>query len=97
MTPARHSGWFRFDPADPIYNEHFPGRPVVPGTLIMEAFMTAVEQTGFKVTRLNRFRFKTFVTPGSYPYELLIGPDAIRCRLRHKERDVATGKIFYDR
>ena len=30
----RYSGTFVFDPRDPVFDEHFPGNPVVPGSLI---------------------------------------------------------------
>ncbi len=33
------SGLFFFDPLDKIYKDHFPGTPVVPGSIIISAFV----------------------------------------------------------
>lgn len=96
MIPIRHTGWFHFDPEDPIYRDHFPGRPVVPGTLITAAFLKAVEHLGLKALALRRFRFKAFVPPGTYIYELVIAEDTIRCVLMQENREMATGKIRYE-
>ncbi|MBZ2173481.1 hypothetical protein [Nitratidesulfovibrio sp. SRB-5] len=36
--PTVRSGVFRFDPAHPLFVDHFPGAPVVPGSCIVQAF-----------------------------------------------------------
>ena len=96
MTLEQHKGWFHFDPKDPIYAEHFPGHAVVPGSLIIQAFLKTVKQMGFTVTSLARFRFKSFISPGPYPFELEITPGTIRCCLRHEGQTVAEGKVHHD-
>ncbi|MBU4420644.1 MAG: hypothetical protein KKH84_06520, partial [Proteobacteria bacterium] len=40
-------GTFYFDPSDRIYAEHFPGNPVVPGSLIIHAFLKALKEEEF--------------------------------------------------
>lgn len=92
---GRHIGRLYFDPDDPIYADHFPGAPVVPGTLIIDAFLTRVGQMGIAATGLKRFRFKAFARPGVYVYELEITEGAIQCRLLHEGRETAVGTILY--
>ena len=38
-APEVKEGIFHFDPDDPIYRDHFPGYPVVPGSLVVQAFL----------------------------------------------------------
>ncbi|MEM5786205.1 MAG: hypothetical protein AAGU11_02730 [Syntrophobacteraceae bacterium] len=87
-------GSFFFDPDDPIYAEHFPGNPVVPGSMIIEAFMLAAFSTGQAPARAVRdFRFKRFVSPGEYRYRLEAAGTDLRCRLFDGDTVVATGVI----
>ena len=68
------TGYFYFDPEDPIYRDHFPGSPVVPGSLVIHAFMEATGRpTGVEAERTaTRFRFKQFIQPGKYADRLLL-------------------------
>ena len=93
--PQQH-GHFFFDPADPIYRDHFPGRPVVPGSLIVNAFMTALDGVhGQSAWELRRFRFKRFVAPGRYAYQIeYIADGQHRCRLFDGQAVVATGTLI---
>ena len=95
MTPIHQKGHFYFDSQDPIYRDHFPGRPVVPGSLIMEAFLKIVEQKKIEPTAIGRFRFKRFVLPGTYAYEMVISTGMIDCTLLQTEETFAAGKILY--
>lgn len=85
MRPQPHpespvEGFFRFDPEAPLYREHFPGNPVVPGTLIIHAFLELLEPTGPWQPR--RFRFLRFVPPGEYRYTVEpVEPGRVRCCL----------------
>ena len=76
-------GTFYFDPSDKIYADHFPGKPVVPGSLIIYAFLKALKEEGFNKTQytIEDFRFKEFVSPGEYPFKIEIDQDKIKCRL----------------
>jgi 3-hydroxyacyl-[acyl-carrier-protein] dehydratase len=95
MTPIHQKGLFYFDPNDPIYQDHFPGCPVVPGSLIVEAFLKIVAQQKIEPTAIKRFRFKRFVIPGTYAYQMVIATGMIDCTLLQKEETFATGKILY--
>jgi len=80
---ALFSGAFSFDPADPIYAEHFPGFPVVPGSVVISAFLQAGQAAapGMKGVEVQNFKFRTFITPGGYAYRLERRGDDLQCRL----------------
>jgi 3-hydroxyacyl-[acyl-carrier-protein] dehydratase len=89
-------GHFCFDPQDPIYADHFPGRPVVPGSLILEAFLTAARPVmkGPGGCTLENFRFRRFLTPGRYAFRLECQSDgSLLCTLRDQGRVVVTGTL----
>jgi 3-hydroxymyristoyl/3-hydroxydecanoyl-(acyl carrier protein) dehydratase len=63
------------DPEDPIFSGHFPGRPILPGVLMIEAtaqtaavMMAAATTQGTVgntlLASVNRFKFFKPVTPG---------------------------------
>jgi 3-hydroxyacyl-[acyl-carrier-protein] dehydratase len=97
MTPIDRKGNFFFDPKDPIYRDHFPGQPVVPGSLIIDAFLKILEQEEIRPMAIKRFRFKTFISPGSYTYRLVTNAGIIDCCLLHNGQKLAIGKILYER
>ena len=76
-------GKFYFDPRDSIYDDHFPGNPVVPGSIIVSAFLVAGKEAGFleESWRIENFRFKGFVSPGEYTYIIERHPNDMKCRL----------------
>lgn len=89
-------GYFFFDPQDPIYADHVPGNPVVPGSLIIHAFMTAVTtiSTALMPRGIKNFRFKCFLSPGSYAYHIQKKTDGIiACTLLDDQTVVVTGSI----
>ena len=97
------NGTFFFDPEDTIYTDHFPQNPVVPGSLIVYAFMTAGSQPGDAQGRcmVENFRFRQFIAPGEYAYLIRIqNGDALErrmtCELFYKEKAVVTGILRYE-
>jgi 3-hydroxyacyl-[acyl-carrier-protein] dehydratase len=102
MNELKKQGTFFFDPEDPIYGDHFPGNPIVPGSLIVYAFMTVCRQDQpFTLYAVEEFRFRQFIPPGEYAYEILgveAGPNKrqIACRLFHDDKPVVTGKLQYE-
>src|SRR5512147_2593048 len=82
-APNGLEGFFKFDPEDPIYAEHFPGAPVVPGSVIIQAFMLAAGKMfgGRKARTIRDFKFRKFVTPGEYRYRLEISESGLKCSL----------------
>ncbi len=87
------SGEISFDPADRIYAEHFPGRPVVPGSLIMQGFINLAREAGFSPRALRRWRFVRFVEPGSYRYLIEASENRLSCQLLAEDEVLTTGVI----
>ena len=83
-----------FDPGDGIYRDHFPGRPVVPGSLIVHGFMEIAARLGHpgQGGRLSRLRFRRFISPGHYCCETLREADALFFKLFDGPTLVASGR-----
>jgi len=82
-------GIIHFDPSDGIYTDHFPGYPVVPGSLIIQAFLNLAGP----VREIEEFRFQTFVVPESYGYRMEHQGDRWDCRLLKDGQIMAKGKL----
>ena len=95
MPAETLNGKFFFDPADPVYEQHFPGSPVVPGSLIIKAFLRAVSEQGYDNGEviLKNFRFKEFVRPGTYDYQLQFSGNRIYCSLKSTNLEHVFGVI----
>ncbi len=91
------SGTFLFDPTDKIYLEHFPGNPVVPGSLIIDAFVKALINNNIIILNdytLNNFRFRKFISPGEYTFHITEAASFFSCKLLNGEKTVVTGEIL---
>ena len=91
------SGKFFFDPGEVIYADHFPGNPVVPGSVIIHAFHLAVHKhmgVDAGLMSVQGFRFRRFIAPGPYPYTLSRKEDVVACRLSDRGRTVVTGNFL---
>jgi 3-hydroxyacyl-[acyl-carrier-protein] dehydratase len=90
-------GTFFFDPGDAVYADHFPGNPVVPGSLVVHAFITAAEKNGIDTSgcRLENFRFRRFVAPGEYGARIRRSASGKRmvCELVSDGRVLAAGVL----
>lgn len=91
-------GTWRFSGEHPLFDEHFPGAPRVPGTLVIEAMRAGAEALfpGWRVLGVKRFRFRHFIEPGAYDYAFTPQLDAaaIRCVLLSGERRMAEGTLL---
>ncbi|HOV85582.1 MAG TPA: hypothetical protein PLM79_04420 [Syntrophobacteraceae bacterium] len=95
MKEEIRTGSLRFDPTDPIYAEHFPDRPVVPGSLVVGAFLEIAEGMGFlgSEVAVENFRFREFVVPGLYDYRVEARGDTLRCFLSSGDKKLVTGSL----
>lgn len=70
----RTSGTLFVDPEHLVFQEHFPGAPVVPGSLICgrlkDILDTWLVGSGLAANRLDKFVFRRFMGPGQYSYTL---------------------------
>lgn len=78
-----HEGTFLFPASHPLFADHFEGAPVVPGSLLLRAF---VEEAGvvwpdFATQGATGFRFRHFVTPGRHPFHMERTGATVRCTL----------------
>ncbi|MEA2059956.1 MAG: hypothetical protein U9P10_05435 [Thermodesulfobacteriota bacterium] len=89
------SGRFYFDPDDLIYSSHFPSCPVVPGSVIIEGFVRVIKQFEPALSRVQvkGFRFQSFVTPGTYTYQMEKKSIHYDCRLMIDDKIMAKGVI----
>jgi 3-hydroxyacyl-[acyl-carrier-protein] dehydratase len=89
----RWEGTLYFHPDDAIYREHFCGFPVVPGSLIVHAFLTALERIGFPTERLTieNFTFREFLPPGQYPYRIELRSGRFHCLIHQEEKKLVKG------
>ncbi|MFV0347019.1 MAG: hypothetical protein ACK5JO_00405 [Halodesulfovibrio sp.] len=74
-------GEFTFPADDPIYADHFPHAPVVPGTLIIHAFRQEATRNGWQVRGIRAFRFRHFATPGTYAFTITPTEYGLHCAL----------------
>lgn len=90
------SGVFFFDPKDRIYQSHFPGRPVVPGSVILHAFLNILQQEGMLSEKIGieNFRFHDFVSPGCCPFSVTLEGHEAVCVLYDGEKLAAKGKFM---
>ena len=82
-----------FDPEDRIYNDHFPGNPIVPGTLIINALSRIINYGTFKI---ENFRYRNFLKPGLCSYKLEGDKGKWKCTVFDGDKTFATGTIIKD-
>ncbi|HVO67463.1 MAG TPA: hypothetical protein VMT12_13385 [Syntrophales bacterium] len=88
-------GVFYFSPDDSIYRDHFPGYPVVPGSLIVHAFLQAAAEAGIKggYCSLENFRFREFLIPGRYSFRMKREKSGLSCIIYRGVKKLVTGTL----
>jgi len=84
-----------FAPDDACFNNHFPGNPVVPGSLVMGLSLQAIrEHLGRSgPLRVQRFSFSRFARPGSYTLDIKEEGETCLCTLHSEGTLFAQGRI----
>lgn len=86
-----------FSPEHPLFADHFPAAPCVPGTLILATMQSesARHFPQWRIMGVQRFRFHSFVEPGQYHYSLTLQAESslIRCELHSPTRRIAGGSL----
>ena len=88
-------GVFYFHPDDGIYQDHFPGYPVVPGSLIVYAFLEAAAGACFlpNYVTIENFRFREFLSPGHHAFRIELEDDRLICQIYRGEKILVTGVL----
>ncbi len=84
------------DAGHPLFRTHFPGFPRVPGSCILQVFMDMLaEDTGDNCeVEVRRFRFRHFLAPGTYVFELEpLGQGSFACRVLDGDLPACEGTI----
>ena len=79
----------------PAYAGHFPGAPVLPGAVLLDAVLEALEDGVARPWQISAVKFSGAVRPGD-PLELeheTLAGGAVRFRVCSGERTVATGML----
>lgn len=87
---------FAVDPSHPGLPGHFPGAPVVPGVLVLERVVAAIEAAHgpFVALRLPQVKFLQPLLPGEQA-EVVVEGAAPRWRFRvlHGDALIASGEV----
>jgi 3-hydroxyacyl-[acyl-carrier-protein] dehydratase len=79
----------------PVFPGHFPGRPFVPGVLLLDWAQTAIEvQLGQSVQALAEAKFHSPATPADVlELDFEVGVSAVRFEIRSTTRKIASGRF----
>ncbi len=86
-----------YDAQHPAFAGHFPGNPIVPGVLLLDAALHALGLPGVQPQaplRLDQVKFLGVVRPGeALTLRAREHGATLRVGLRHGERDVASATL----
>lgn len=89
-----HTGKFDFVSDDPLYRDHFPGAPTVPGTLIIHAFYQQASKVSCsEIGGVKGFRFKQFIAPSTYEFTMEETATLFKCTLFSQGKAAVTGTL----
>lgn len=79
----------------PAYAGHFPGRPILPGVVLLDRAQKAVEQAcGITVCGIAMAKFLSPALPGdALQLDFEPGESAVRFEIRSGDRRIASGRF----
>ncbi|AMD93189.1 hypothetical protein [Desulfomicrobium orale] len=80
-------------PDDACFRGHFPGNPVVPGSLIMALCLHGIGSRTPRKLHVRHFSFVRFAPPGAYTLTIAEDGPAWCCTLRQGPDIYARGRI----
>lgn len=99
--PFRHEAPLRIAPDHPAIPGHFPGNPVVPGVLLLDAVVDAAEQWLAGRLHVRGLRQAKFIAPLLPGQDARIGlsldGDSLEFSVRRGEATVARGSMLVRR
>lgn len=85
-----------FVPDDSCFAGHFPGNPIVPGSLILALCLQGVAfATPGSALTVRRFSFLRFTIPGTYTLSITLLQNTYKCVLSQQETLFAQGSIIH--
>jgi 3-hydroxyacyl-[acyl-carrier-protein] dehydratase len=93
-----HESALVFTADHPAFAGHFPGAPIVPGVLLLDAAIHAAQQSGVAVSGVASAKFLHPVLPGE-PLALSVAGGAqgrARFEVRGVTQAVATGQLLVE-
>lgn len=87
----------RIDSGHPSLPGHFPGQPVVPGVLLLDAVQAALEEKLGEISALRfvQVKFQRPLLPGQTATVMLedSGKGGWRFRIQHGDETIASGEV----
>jgi len=64
ISPSSFDTEVTFSAEAPVFAGHFPGRPIVPGVLLLERVESELKALGYRVREVSRVKFHAVAGPG---------------------------------